>query len=227
VEYIHTYSLVHDDLPAMDDDELRRGKPTNHMVYGEAVAILAGDGLLSSAFEAMGKDMLLYMDKPKELIPRVKALSAIAKGAGCRGMVGGQVADIEAVSKAVSPALLDYIHIGKTAALFEACVKAGGHLGGADKAGIEALSNYGENLGLAFQIADDILDVQGSQDEMGKVVGRDEELHKATYPAVHGMQESQARLIALTEAAVASLEPFGDKAEFLRYVANMLTERTK
>ncbi|MDR2157065.1 MAG: polyprenyl synthetase family protein, partial [Clostridiales Family XIII bacterium] len=176
VEYIHTYSLIHDDLPAMDDDDLRRGQPTNHKVYGEATAVLAGDGLLSSAFEAMNKDMLLYFDRPNALKQRVRAIFEISKGCGCRGMIAGQLADIEAESKTVSPELLDYIHLNKTAALIASAIIAGAYIGGAETSLFENLRAYGENLGLAFQIADDILDVTGNAMEHGKRPGKDSAL---------------------------------------------------
>ena len=227
LEYIHTYSLIHDDLPAMDNDDLRRGNPTNHIVYGEAMAILAGDGLLSSAFEAMTKDMLLYLDKPTELKKRIQASSVIAKGCGCRGMIGGQVADIEAEGKSVSSELLDYIHVNKTAALIESAVSAGAYLGGANPKQRKALSIYGESIGLAFQIVDDILDVKGDAETIGKNAGQDELLQKATYPALHGIDKSIERLKELTNTAIEALTPFGDKAAFLIDIAQYLADRTK
>ena len=171
LEYVHTYSLIHDDLPAMDDDDLRRGKPTNHKVFGEAMAILAGDGLLTSAFEAMNKDLFLYFDEPVSLKRRIRAIYEIAKGAGCKGMIAGQAADIEGEGRQCSKEMLDYIHINKTGALIIAAVRAGAHLGGADDKMLSKLTDYAENLGLAFQIADDILDVVGVEAEMGKAKG--------------------------------------------------------
>ena len=227
IEYIHTYSLIHDDLPAMDDDDLRRGKPTNHKVYGEAMAILAGDGLLSSAFEAITKDMLLYLDKPAELKKRIQASSVIAKGCGCRGMIGGQVADIEAEGKIISSELLDYIHVNKTASLIESAISAGAYLGAANADQRNNLSIYGENIGLAFQIVDDILDATGDADTIGKNAGQDVLLGKATFPALHGIDKSIERLKELTNKAIKALEPFGDKALFLADIANYLAERTK
>ncbi|MDR1953407.1 MAG: polyprenyl synthetase family protein [Clostridiales Family XIII bacterium] len=226
IEYIHTYSLIHDDLPAMDDDDLRRGVPTNHKVYGEGTAILAGDGLLSSAFEAMNKDMLLYFDRPIDLKHRIRAAFEISKGCGCRGMIAGQIADIEAESKTISREFLDYIHINKTAALIESAIIAGAYIGGADAELLKSLRVYGENLGLAFQIADDILDVAGDETKTGKQTGRDDALHKATYPSLHGMDRSAQRLSALTDGAVGALARYRDDAEFFVEIAKALAERT-
>jgi geranylgeranyl diphosphate synthase type II len=226
VEYIHTYSLIHDDLPAMDDDDLRRGKPTSHKVYGEAAAILAGDALLSSAFEVMGTDMLLYFDKPELLKRRARAAYEITKASGCRGMVAGQVADIEAVGKDVSPELLDYIQANKTAAIIRAAVVAGGYVGGADADLIDGLSAYGESLGLAFQIADDILDVEGDADTLGKATGHDAELHKATYPSVHGLEASRRRLAELTRGAIERIASYDRNTDFFAEVARELAVRT-
>ena len=202
VEFIHNYSLIHDDLPAMDDDDIRRGKPANHKVFGEGMAILAGDGLLSAAFELMHKDYLLYMDDAAALKRRLRAGEAIVKGCGCRGMVAGQAADIEAEGRAVSAGLLDYIHVNKTAALIRAAVEAGAWLGGAAPGTVRALSVYGENLGLVFQIVDDILDTEGETGDIGKTAGKDARDGKATYPALHGLEASRARLDELTERAV-------------------------
>jgi geranylgeranyl diphosphate synthase type II len=226
VEYIHTYSLIHDDLPAMDNDDMRRGKPTNHKVYGEAVAILAGDSLLTCAMDAMLKDMMLYFDKPQELARRIRAANIIVKGSGIRGMIGGQIADIEAEERKVSPELLDYIHLNKTAALIVSALLAGAYVAGAERAQLEALSVFGENLGLAFQIADDLLDVIGDDTKMGKKSGQDAHHHKASYPAVHGLARSETRLAELTAAAANALTPFGEKAGFLANMAKALASRT-
>ncbi|MDR0851108.1 MAG: polyprenyl synthetase family protein [Clostridiales Family XIII bacterium] len=225
IEYIHTYSLIHDDLPAMDNDDLRRGKPTNHKVFGEATAILAGDGLLSTAFEAMNKDLLLYLDQPVALKQRIRATSEIAKGCGCRGMIAGQIADIEAESQVVSAELVGYIHANKTAALIEAAVVAGGYIGGANAELIEVLRSYGENLGLAFQVADDLLDVRGNEALTGKKVGKDESHNKATFPVVYGVERSARRLEELTENALAALSKYRDKAEFFVEIARELSIR--
>ena len=227
VEYIHTYSLIHDDLPAMDNDDLRRGIPTNHRVFGEAMAILAGDGLLTTAFEAMNKDMLLYFDNETNLKRRVKASYELAKGAGCRGMVAGQAADIEAENKQCSREMLDYIHINKTGALIVAAVRAGAHLGGADKKMLEDLTDYAEVLGLAFQIGDDILDVEGTESVMGKKANVDKNKNKSTYPCCYGLEESRKRLMELTETAKEIMAPYYDEAEFFNKLAEELAVRVK
>ena len=227
LEYIHTYSLIHDDMPCMDDDDLRRGMPTNHKVYGEAMATLAGDGLQSAAFEAMTKDMFMYFDDSVQLKNRIRAAHEIVKGSGCRGMVAGQVADIENENKACSGEMLDYIHINKTAALIVAAIRAGAQLGGADAETLNNLTIYAENLGLAFQIADDILDVIGSEEEMGKKAGADDAHHKSTYPALYGLEASKAKLMELTDTAIKALEQYYDNAEFFVELAKTLAVRGK
>lgn len=227
IEYIHTYSLIHDDLPCMDNDDLRRGIPTNHKVYGEAVATLAGDGLQAAAFELMQKDMLLYFDDQNALKNRIKAAYEIAKGSGVNGMVGGQIADIEAENKSCSKEMLDYIHINKTAALIVAAIRAGARIGGCSEEQLENLTIYAENLGLAFQVCDDILDVEGNTELLGKNTGRDEANAKATYPAVHGMEESKIRLKELTDTAIAALAEYYDNAEVFVKLAQQLATRIK
>ena len=227
VEYIHTYSLIHDDLPAMDNDDFRRGLPTSHKVYGEAIAILAGDGLLTSAFEAMNKDMLLYFDNDFKLKSRVKASYELAKGAGCRGMVAGQIADIEAENKQCSKEMLDYININKTAALIIASIRAGAHLGGANKKMLSDLTDYAEFLGLAFQIEDDILDITGDESNQGINSGGDEQKNKSTYPGCYGMEASISKLTELTNNAISVLEPYYDEAEFFTKLAKDLFARIK
>ena len=226
IEYIHTYSLIHDDLPAMDDDDLRRGKPTNHKVFGEATAILAGDGLLSSAFEAMSKDLLLYFDDPVKLKSRVRAMYEIAKGSGCKGMIAGQIADIEAEGKQCSKELLDYIHVNKTAALIIAAVKAGAHIGGASRDKLDDLVVYAENLGLAFQVADDLLDVLGDETEIGKHIDSDTKKEKITYPGLYGIPESRQKLKELTYNANSALSSYFDNAAFFTDIAEELANRT-
>lgn len=227
LEYIHTYSLIHDDMPCMDDDDLRRGMPTNHIVYGEAMATLAGDGLQAAAFEAMTKDMFMYFDDSKELKNRIRAAHEIVKGSGCRGMVAGQVADIENENKACSKEMLDYIHINKTAALIVAAIRAGAQLGGADAETLNNLTVYAENLGLAFQIADDILDVVGSEEEMGKKTGADDANNKSTYPALYGLEASREKLMELTDTAISALSQYYDNAEFFVDLAKALAVRGK
>lgn len=225
IEYIHTYSLIHDDLPCMDDDDLRRGLPTNHKVYGEAMAVLAGDGLLNTAFEAMNRDMIFYFDNASALKKRVKASYEIGKGAGCRGMVAGQVADMEAEDKSSSKEMLDYIHLTKTSALIIAAVRAGAYLGNADSEMLDKLTVFAENLGLAFQIRDDILDVEGSEEEMGKKAGMDSINKKATYPSLHGIEASRNRLEELTQTAIGALEKYYDNAEVFTKLAEQLAVR--
>lgn len=227
MEYIHTYSMIHDDLPAMDNDDLRRGVPTNHIKFGEANAILAGDGLLNSAFEAMSKDMMLYFDSPEKMISRINAMYEIAKGAGCRGMIAGQVSDIEGETTTYSNEMLEYIHINKTGALLKSSVIAGLFLGNPTKDMITRLGIYAENLGLAYQIADDILDVVGTVDELGKAVGADEKNNKNTYTSINGLDAAYVRLEELTNKALEAIAPYYDNAEFFRNIALKLMKRRK
>ncbi len=227
MEYIQTYSLIHDDLPAMDNDDLRRGVPTNHKVYGDGIAILAGDGLLTSAFEVMNKDMYLYFDDLMKLKRRINASYVIAKGAGIRGMVAGQVSDIESEHKQCSNEMLEYIHLNKTGALIVSAVKAGLYIGGASDDMLRDLTEYAENLGLAYQIADDILDIKGSEPELGKKTNVDAKLEKVTYISLNGLAKSEQRLEELTNNAVAALEKYYDNAEFFRDLVLTLSKRTK
>ncbi|MBO4236071.1 MAG: polyprenyl synthetase family protein, partial [Firmicutes bacterium] len=227
IEFIHTYSLIHDDLPAMDNDELRRGKPTNHMVYGDGMATLAGDGLLNSAFEIMAKDMMMHFGNAEELQKRINAMYTIAKGAGVRGMIAGQAADIEAEAHdSADNNTIKFIHGNKTVALIVSAVQAGLYLGGADKSMFDAMTKYAENLGLAFQIADDILDVRGVSDVLGKNVGSDAAKEKLTYVSLNGIEESEKRLRVLTDNAVESIAPYYDNAEFFKQLVLELAERT-
>ena len=225
MEYIHTYSMIHDDLPAMDNDDLRRGVPTNHKVYGEALAILAGDGLLTSAFEAMNKDLMLYLDDANQMAKRIRAINAIAKGAGCRGMVAGQVSDIEGENNEYSNEMLEYIHINKTGALIISAIKAGLYLGNPTKDMLSNLDIYSENLGLAYQIADDILDEIGDPKELGKAIGSDKKQHKNTYTSLNGLEAAFARLEYLTDDALEAIAPYYDNAEFFRDLALQLKTR--
>ncbi len=225
MEYIHTYSLIHDDLPAMDDDDLRRGKPTNHKVFGEGMAVLAGDGLLNTAFEVMSKNMLLYFDNTDELKKRINAMYTIAKAAGIRGMVAGQAADIDSEALECSKEMLDFIHVNKTSALIEAAVKAGLYLGGADETMMRDMTKYAENLGFAFQIADDILDVEGSPEKLGKNTGADCAHNKTTYVSLYGLDKAKEKLRELTDEAVAAIAPYYDNAEFFRDLVLALAER--
>lgn len=225
VEYIHTYSLIHDDLPAMDNDDLRRGLPTNHKIYGDALAILAGDGLLTTAFEAINKDMMMYFDNPEKMRKRISASFEIAKGAGCKGMVAGQVSDIEAETNDCSNEMLEYIHINKTAALIKSAIKAGLYLGNPSSDMLSQLDKYAENLGLAYQIADDILDVIGNPEELGKETGSDKKKNKTTYTSINGLEAAQDRLEQLTENAVEAVADYYDNAEFFRDLVLELKDR--
>ena len=227
MEYIHTYSLIHDALPAMDNDDLRRGLPTNHKVYGEAMAILAGDGLLTTAFEAIYKDMMLYFDEPDKMVKRVKAANEIAKGAGCRGMVAGQVSDIEGEGADFSNEMLEYIHINKTGALIRSSIKAGLYLGNPTSYMLDNLDHYAENLGLAYQIADDILDEVGDPSELGKATGSDKKKDKNTYTSINGLEAAYKRLDQLTDSAVEAIAPYYDNAEFFRDLVLQLKRRKK
>ena len=227
LEFIQTYSLVHDDLPAMDNDDFRRGIPTNHKVYGEGVAILAGDGLLSAAFEVMTKDMLLYFDNPEELKRKVRASFEIAKGIGCRGMVAGQVADVESVHRQCSIEMLDYIHLNKTAAFIRSSVLAGCYLGGADKKKCQDISIYGESVGLAFQIVDDIMDVIGNPMELGKNVGVDKVAEKCTYPSVYGLEQSKGKAKELLEKARNVMADYYDEAEVFNAIIDYLEDEIR
>lgn len=227
LEYIHTYSLIHDDLPAMDNDDFRRGNPTNHRVFGDAIAILAGDGLLNSAYEIMNMDMLMYFDNPIALKKRICASYEISKGSGVRGMVAGQVADIEAQGHSCSKEMLDYIHLNKTAALIVSAIRAGAYIGGADSERIEALTAYGENLGLLFQITDDILDVTGDSAEMGKATGADAKNNKSTYISVYNLEKTKQRAFNLADNAKKALSNYGKDAQFYIDIVDKVLIRTK
>lgn len=225
LEYIHTYSLIHDDLPCMDDDELRRGKPTNHVVFGEDMAVLAGDGLLTSASEIMMRDMLLYLDDPEKLKSRIRAAYEIIKGAGIRGMVAGQVADIDSAGMKCSKEYIEYIHINKTAALIVSALRAGVFLGRGNSEMLDSLTAYGEAIGLGFQISDDLLDIYGDTGKTGKCQGRDEAKSKCTFPLLFGVEASEDRLKSLTDKALEAVSQYYDEAEFFTEFALSLKER--
>ena len=222
LEMIHSYSLVHDDLPAMDDDDLRRGKPTNHVVFGEGMAILAGDGLLTEAFRVMAEGSLL---PGQDRSATLRAIREIAAGAGAAGMVGGQVADLESEKKKPTRALVEYIHVRKTGALIRAAVRAGALVGKAKPGQFARLDQYGAAIGLAFQVADDILDVEGGTEKTGKRAGRDAELQKVTYPAAVGMENSKQKAKELLDESLAALASFGQAADPLRQIAIFIVER--
>jgi geranylgeranyl diphosphate synthase, type II len=219
LEFIHTYSLIHDDLPALDDDDLRRGKPTNHKVFGEAIAILAGDALLTLAFQTLAM-------APVEAQRRLALLAMIAEAAGTdRGMIGGQVADLEAEGKPGDKGMLEYIHRAKTAALIRASIVAGAIAGGAERSDLSRLMNFGENIGWAFQVVDDILDVEESSEALGKTAGKDQAQKKATYPALHGLEVSRDIAADLEKKALKELEFYADRARNLRELAQFLVAR--
>ena len=222
MEMIHTYSLVHDDLPAMDDDDFRRGRPTNHKVFGEATAILAGDALLTEAFRLLADAEANLTISPARVI---KVIELVARYAGSQGMVGGQVVDMESEGKEIDFPTLEYIHTHKTGGLILASVQVGALLGGASDAQLAAIKKFGGAAGLAFQIADDILDIVGDRKSLGKDVGSDQARGKATYPALLGLNESKQRADELYEEALASLASFGETADPLRELARQLIDR--
>jgi len=221
LEMIHTYSLIHDDLPAMDNDDYRRGKLTNHKVYSEGVAILAGDGLLNYSFEIMLENAL----KQKNLYPHIRSIKEIANSAGIDGMIGGQVVDLESENKTIKEEILNYIHINKTAALITAPLKVGAIIGGAKEEDIKNMEQIGLNLGLAYQIQDDILDVIGDENKLGKSIGSDMEKHKSTYPSLIGLESSIKRVKELTENVNSLLKPYNERSNFLLDLSNYLMQR--
>jgi geranylgeranyl diphosphate synthase, type II len=221
MEMVHTMSLIHDDLPAMDNDDYRRGKLTNHKVYGEDVAILAGDGLLAYAFEYV-------VDNTKNVPPErlLQVISRIGRAVGAAGLVGGQVVDLESEGKSdISLETLNFIHNHKTAALLEACVVCGGILAGATSEEVQRLSRYSQNIGLAFQIIDDILDITATQEQLGKTAGKDLKANKVTYPSLWGLEESRKKADQLITEACAEIAQFGEKAQPLIAIAHYITNR--
>jgi geranylgeranyl diphosphate synthase type II len=222
LELIHTYSLIHDDLPAMDDDDFRRGLPTCHKKFGEALAILAGDGLLTMAFEVLSDPRRLKTVSAARLVAVIKEIST---SSGVFGMVGGQVVDIESEGKDVDFPTLEYIHTRKTGALIRASVRVGALYAKAGRRQFLALTHYGEMVGLAFQIADDILDITGTREEIGKDVGSDLKKGKKTFPAFYGLEESRRRAAEVSARAVASLQGFGRAADPLRELAKYIVNR--
>ncbi|MDU3422670.1 MAG: polyprenyl synthetase family protein [Peptostreptococcus sp.] len=221
MEMIHTYSLIHDDLPALDNDDLRRGKPTNHIVFGEAMAILAGDALLNTAYETM---LNAAFKHPRPELS-LRAAYEISRGAGIYGMIGGQVVDVESEDKKINKDKLDYIHMNKTAAMIVGSVRAGAILAGVDEDRLESLTKYAENIGLAFQIVDDILDIEGDEKLLGKRVGSDLDNDKSTYPSLLGIDASKKIVENLIEEAKTSLEVFASDAEFMNALADFIRER--
>jgi geranylgeranyl diphosphate synthase type II len=219
IEFIHTYSLIHDDLPSLDNDDLRRGKPTNHKVFGEAIAILAGDALLTLAFQTLA-------DAHLNAAERVRVIAEVSAAAGTvNGMVGGQVADLEAEGKPLDGATLEYIHRSKTAALIRGGIAAGAIAGGGSDEDIARLRGFGDAIGWAFQVVDDILDVEQSSAALGKTAGKDQNQKKATYPARYGMEKSRAIAAELEASARAQIAPYGARAEPLLQLAEFLVAR--
>ncbi|HYA89331.1 MAG TPA: farnesyl diphosphate synthase [archaeon] len=219
LEFIHTYSLIHDDLPALDNDDLRRGKPTCHKKFGEAIAILAGDALLTLAFQTLAA-------VPLDPARRTRVISEIGAAAGTvNGMIGGQVADLEAEKKQVNASELEYIHRSKTAALIRASIVSGAIAGGAASEDIERLRKFGEHIGWAFQVVDDILDIEESSGALGKTAGKDKTQQKATYPALYGLVQSREIASDLEAKALAELDHYGDRANRLRQLGQFLVAR--
>lgn len=220
LELIHTYSLIHDDLPAMDNDDLRRGKPTSHKMFGEAMAILAGDALLTEAFSMMTQTDIKI--KPSLLL---KTVREVALAAGANGMVGGQAQDIISEDAEPDGEILEFIHLHKTAALIKSSVRIGTILAGSRKKQLQALTIYGENTGLAFQIIDDVLDVEGSAEELGKSVGSDSRKKKMTYPSLYGIEGARKKANELISIAIDAIGIFSSEADPLREIAGYLAKR--
>ena len=223
VEMIHTYSLIHDDLPAMDDDDLRRGRPTSHKVFGEAVAILAGDALLTRAFHLLAE---LPADAPEAVVRRRLAATAIlGEACGTTGLVGGQVMDLESEGKDVPAAALERLHRAKTGALLSACVRGGAVLGGATGEALARLTRYAAAIGLVFQIVDDVLDVTESAEQLGKTAGKDVKARKATYVSCHGLERARAMAADLLREALTAVSPLGERGALLSGIARLIVER--
>jgi geranylgeranyl diphosphate synthase type II len=221
LEMLHTYSLIHDDLPALDNDDLRRGRPTCHKAFGEALAILAGDALQTQAYEVLAR-----LACPAEA--RVRIIEEIARGTGTiDGMIGGQVVDLEAEQMKPTAEMLEYIHRAKTAALITASLVSGGIYAGAKDSEVKKLRAFGQSIGLAFQIVDDVLDVTQTSEQLGKTAGKDTAAQKATYPALFGIDESERKADSLVNAALSELDSFGERADTLKELARYLVERKK
>lgn len=221
LEMLHTYSLIHDDLPALDNDDLRRGRPTCHKAFGEALAILAGDALQTRAYEVLAR----LACAPEQ---RVRIIEEIARGTGTiDGMIGGQVVDLEAEHTQPSAGMVEYIHHAKTAALITASLVSGGLYAGAQDSEVAKLRAFGQSIGLAFQIVDDVLDVTQTSEQLGKTAGKDTAAQKATYPALFGIEESERKADALVTAALQELASFGERADTLKELARYLVERKK
>ena len=227
IEMIHTYSLIHDDLPEMDNDDLRRGRPTNHIVFGEAMALLAGDGLLNLAFETVADALQQSMGDPEYLGRGVKALGILSGKAGCDGMLGGQVADMlaEAKGEPCGEEELEFIHAHKTSALLQTPMMIGALMGGASDEQVRSMERIGYHLGLAFQIRDDILDVTGSEEKLGKPIGSDEKNEKSTYVSLYGLEKAEEKVKQLSKLAEDELLQLPGDTTFLQQIFSYLTER--
>lgn len=221
IEMMHTYSLIHDDLPALDNDDLRRGLPTCHKIFGDAIAILAGDALMTRCYQVLA-------DIPGLSDPiRLCIIREIAAATGTvNGMIGGQVVDLESEGKPISAHALEYIHYSKTGALLKACIRCGALAAGADAAALHALTEFGQKIGLVFQIVDDILDITSSSEVLGKTAGKDEKVKKATYPAFYGIEASKQKARELADSAMEDIRNFGEGAQFLRGIATFIVSRT-
>jgi geranylgeranyl pyrophosphate synthase len=220
---IHTYSLIHDDLPAMDDDDLRRGKPTSHRVFGEAIAILAGDALLTRAFHLLAE--VPEGGDETRLRRRVRATAIVGEACGTTGLIGGQVMDLQSEGRSIDAGSLERLHRAKTGALLSACVRGGAILGGADDAGLERLARYASAIGLAFQVVDDVLDATEDAEHLGKTAGKDEKARKATYVSVHGLDAARRLAASLRQEALAAIAPLGSRGELLAAIARLIVDR--
>ncbi len=223
VEMIHTYSLIHDDLPAMDNDDLRRGKPTSHKVFGEAIAILAGDALLTHAFHLLAS---VPSGADEKLVRRRLAASAVlGEACGTGGLIGGQVMDLESEGHAIGALALERLHRAKTGALLAASVRGGAILGGASKGDLDGLTRYADAIGLAFQVVDDVLDATEGADKLGKTAGKDEAARKATYVSLHGLERAREMAAGLREDALAAVGPLGPRGSLLAALARLIVDR--
>ncbi len=221
IEMMHTYSLIHDDLPALDNDDLRRGHPTCHKVFGEAIAILTGDALMTRCYQT-----LVDLPKTPDFV-KVRIISEIAAATGTiDGMIGGQVVDLESEGKSIGPEILEYIHHSKTGALLTACVRCGALAANANDSELQKMSDFGNKIGLVFQIVDDILDVTSSSETLGKTAGKDEKVKKATYPSLYGIEASRNKAKELASAALESIADLGERAAALRNLAQFIVGRT-
>ena len=221
IELMHTYSLIHDDLPALDNDDLRRGLPTCHKVFGEAIAILAGDALMTRSYQVLAELPGLSDSARLAIIREISYATGTVKG-----MIGGQVVDLESEGKPVTAALLEYIHDSKTGALLRSCVRCGALASGAAESELQALTEYGNKIGLVFQIVDDILDVTADSETLGKTAGKDEKVQKATYPALYGLEASRKKARELVDASLEDIRSFGEGADPLRQIARYIISRT-